>query len=87
MNLNVRKTKEMICHFGKSFDVQNIPLLKNGDILFERVNEFKLLGVVFRSDLNWSSHVKYIVSKASKRIFVIPMLLRSGMSIRDLLTV
>ncbi len=35
MNLNVRKTKEMIFHFGKNFDVKNIPLLNHVDILLE----------------------------------------------------
>ena len=87
LNLNVQKIKEMIFYFGKSFDITKIPILNCSDMSFDRVDEFKLLGVVFRSDLNWSSHVKYILTKASRRIFVISMLLRSGMSVRDVLTV
>ena len=37
--------------------------------------------------MNWSSHVKYIITKASRRIFVITRLLRSGMSTADILSV
>ena len=85
--LNAKKTKEMVLCFGKSIDKNVIPMLTVGDYKIDRVEEFKLLGVVFRSDLNWSSHVKYILAKASRRIFVITKLLRSGMSTADVLNV
>jgi len=71
MRLNNKKTKEMILHFGRRFDIDAIPNLVVSGSNIERVKEFKLLGVIVRSDLNWTSHVKYMVSKASKRIFVI----------------
>ena len=87
LTLNAKKTKEMILYFGKSIDKNVIPTLVVGDCKIDRVDEFKLLGVVFRSDLNWCSHVKYILAKASRRIFVITKLLRSGMSTADILTV
>ena len=85
--LNAKKTKEMILYFGKSIDKNVIPTLAVGDYKIDRVEEFKLLGVVFRSDLNWCSHVKFILAKASRRIFVITKLLRSGMSTADILIV
>ena len=87
LNINSKKTKEMILHFGRSVDINVIPNLVASDSVIERVDEFKLLGIVIRSDLNWSSHVRYMLSKASKRIFVITFLARSCISVVDIITV
>jgi hypothetical protein len=87
MRLNNKKTKEMILHFGRRFAIDAIPNLVASGSNIERVNEFKLLGVIVRSDLNWTSHVKYMVSKASKRIFVICTLVRSGIPVADIIAV
>ena len=54
--INGKKTKEMILHFSKRFDKNTIFPLDLGDSIIERVEEFKLLGVVIRSDLSWCSH-------------------------------
>ena len=77
----------MILHFGRRFNTNIIPNIVAAGKKIERVNEFKLLGVIIRSDLSWNSHVKYIVSKASKRIFVLCTLIRSGVSTVDILAV
>jgi len=73
LNINGKKTKEMILPFGRRVDVNAIPNLVVSESVIERVNEFKLLGIVIRSDL--------------KRIFVITFLARSCISVADLLTV
>ena len=87
LHININKTKSMTVHFGKKFDVKDCPnLLLNGTTV-ERVVEYKLLGVIIRADLNWSSHVNYMISKASKRIYVLTMLARIRISAADLLTV
>ena len=63
--INGKKTKEMILHFSKRFDKGTIPSLVLDDSIIGRVEEFKLLGVVIRSDLSWCTHVKYMIAKAS----------------------
>ena len=85
--INGKKTKEMILHFSKRFDKGTIPSLVLDDSIIGRVEEFKLLGVVIRSDLSWCSHVKYMITKASRRIFVVTAMVRSGMNRTDLLIV
>jgi hypothetical protein len=87
MHLNVNKTKEMICTFGKRvFAADCSPLLVDG-VVIERVQQFKLLGVIISSDLSWKYHVKYIISKASKRLFAICHLMRCGFPIKDIVDV
>ena len=44
------------------------------------VSELKLLGVTFSSSLKWNTHVKNIISKASRRMYIIRNLKRSGCS-------
>ena len=34
----------------------------------KRVSEFKYLGVLFDEKISWNAHVKYIISKVSKRL-------------------
>jgi len=87
MILSVPKTKEMIVHFGRHYNNSDIPsLLINGNKI-ERVPVFKLLGIVFSSDLSWQHHVDYIIKKASKRYFVIYNLNRARISPEDIVTV
>ena len=87
MQLNEEKTKEMVIHFGKINDVSSVPLLVINGSCIQRVDSFKLLGVVFNSRLTWSDHVQYILSKVSKRIFIIHHLVRIGIVSRDIVTV
>ena len=50
----------------------------------EAVPTTKLLGVILTSNLKWSKHVEYICSKASKRLYTLRMLKRSGVRPSDL---
>jgi hypothetical protein len=86
MNINIRKTKEMIMDMGtKNNSKSYLPPLTVDDEQIERVSSFKLLGVVIDDNLKWNSHVHQICSKANKRIFFLKLLKRSGMSTEDLL--
>ena len=87
MEINKSKTKEMVIYFGKKYSNLDIKPTFVNDSEIERVFSFKLLGVIVSSDLTWNEHVAYIVSKASRRIFVIQQLLKAGTAIIDILTV
>ena len=55
-----------------------------GRMLSDVLSDFKLLGVVISSDLTWDSHVSYILSKSSKRIYCILNLCKAGVPTRDI---
>jgi len=46
----------------------------------DRVHSFKLLGVVINDSLTWDDHVAAICSKASKRLYFLKLLKRSGLT-------
>lgn len=85
MRLNTDKTKEMIVLFNKRVCLDDItPIVVNSSTI-ERVDDFKLLGVYFSSDLTWNKHVNVITAKASKRIYVLCHLIRSGFNREDVI--
>ena len=64
MNVNFKKTKEMIintshCNFLDKLSVS--------DVEIERVNVFKLLGVHINQSLKWDDHVSAICNKATSQ--------------------
>ena len=85
MKINYKKTKLMIFNPGKTRDF--LPRFNcNGEEL-EVIEETKLLGIMLRSDLSWSSHVKYIVTRANKKLWTLRRLKRLGSKTNDLLDV
>ena len=48
------------------------------DCEIEQVHKAKLLGVMLSDELNWNDHVKYLVGKASKRLYSLKLLKRAG---------
>ncbi len=87
MRLNTKKTKEMIFTFGKRVCVDDCVPLTAQSAVIERVTDFKILGVIFSSDLTWTKHVQYIAAKANKRLFALCQLVRCGFASDDVIAV
>ena len=87
MKPNPKKTKEMIIYFGKSRDISAVPKLKFGDEEIERVESIKLLGVFFSSKLSWNLHVAFLLSKVSKRFFIIHQLVKIGVNSSEIIMI
>ena len=89
MRINPDKTKEimMICFSkdrGHSDALSNLVI---NDSIVERVQPSKILGVIVSNDLSWNQHIEGIITKASKRLYVLYQLKRAGVSQKDLLRV
>ena len=82
MKLNVKKTKDFIVSFLHNQPSVE-PLIVDNQTL-EVVNTIKLLGVYLTSDLTWTTHVRHISFKASKRLYALRILKRSGVQPSDL---
>ena len=87
LTINTDKTKEMLIHFGKGRSLTTLSCLMIDGKPIDRVENFKVLGIIVSSDLTWNAHVAYIVSKACKRLYIIHQLLRSGVSCSDIIAV
>jgi len=85
MCLNVFKTKELHVSFLK--DPMAFDNLSSSDTSIETVHDFKLLGVIISSNLTLNAHVNYICIKASKRLYALRVLKRSGAPAKDLIIV
>jgi hypothetical protein len=85
MKVNTDKTKVMKIYFGKK-TLELADITMDGCIL-ECVETFKALGVVFNSKLTWHDHVFYMIKKTSKRLYLLVLLRRAGLSTEDLVQV
>jgi len=65
MNVNIKKTKEMIICPSNS---NVFSPLRVADVEIERVDVSKLLGVYINRSLKWDEHVRSIRNKAASRI-------------------
>ena len=83
MIINMLKTKEIV--FRRPSPRLSImpPLLNEID----QVAEIKLLGVIFRGNFNFESHIIYIMSISSQRIYLIKLLRDQGLRGEHLETV
>ena len=67
LNLNVKKTKEMVFNFSRlRTEPMNITI-KNETV--ERVNDYKYLGIVIDDRLSGSENTKFVMSKCMQRIY------------------
>lgn len=85
MKLNVKKTKEFTVSFLKNQPSLE-PLVINNQPL-EMLPTTKFLGVYLSSNLKWTTHIDYVCSKASKRLYALRTLRRNGVHPRDLRSV
>ena len=63
------------------------PFLRIDGQVLETVGSHKVLGLVIQDDLKWNENTCMIVSKASKRLHIIRVLRRGGVSAADLLVI
>ena len=87
MIVNETKTKEMLIHFGTKSSQNTVPCISINGKEIERIESFKLLGVVISSDLSWQPHVDFILKKAAKRIYCIHYLVRAGIRDKDIIII
>ena len=85
MKLNANKTKFMVFNPGTSKDF--MPAFEVDGKKIEVVEETRLLGVLLRSDLSWSSNAEDIVKRAYKKLWYLRRLKRLGVEISDLIDV
>ena len=54
------------------------PVLTSPNTQLRNVESFTFLDIILSADLKWNKHIGYIVSKASKRVFIIRNLRKAG---------
>ena len=85
MKLNYEKTKLMLFNPGTKRDF--FPRFVFNDKELEVVEESKLLGIIIRNDLSWSSNNNNMVKRAYKKLWCLKRLKRLGATQQDLLDV
>ena len=86
MKINEEKTKVMLFNRATKTDfLPNLELSEGKQI--EIVEELKLLGVMIRSDLKWTSNTKQIIAKCYKRMWMLRNLKKFGADETNLLEV
>lgn len=78
-------TMSMVNKVQYKYRKEAVPGLAVGGEQIERVDTFKLLGVIFNIKLTWDDHITYILRKVSKRFYVIFQLTRIGVPQRDII--
>ena len=79
MCINTLKTKAMFCRSWRKYDI--LPeLLLQPDLNLEVVEELKLVGFIFRSDLKTCFNTSHIIKKAYKRMWIVRSLKSLGAS-------
>jgi hypothetical protein len=81
MKINKKKTKVMLFNLCKAWDFMPDLTLDNQEL--EMVEEVRLLGVVVRSDMKWSSNTEQMLTKAY-RLWSMRRLKGMGASVEDL---
>ena len=82
-SLSDEKCKEIRIDF-KRIKTEFSPVLVN-DKLLEVVRKVKLLGLTIQSDLKWNTHIDNIISKCSKRLYLLVQLKRANVPARDII--
>ena len=74
----------VICPLKKAPNLDCLPI---NNIPLDRVSSHKVLGLNIMDNMKWNNNVKDIVEKASKRIYIIRVLKRSGAPPQDLINI
>ena len=89
MKINHNKSKVMIFNTARNYDVTpqlTLPDMGVGEYL-EVVENFKLLGVVLRSDLKWYDKTSNVCKKGYLRLWILRRLKRLGATKHELLDI
>ena len=86
MVINQDKSKVMIFNQGWKYDFLPHILTEGGDML-EVVEEFKLLGLVIRSDLSWQANTEQLCIKAYNQLWMLRNLKKFGVTNNELIDV
>ena len=85
MQINYTKTKVMVFNPCKSIDFMPDFELEGNPI--EVVSEMKLLGLYITSDMKWRTNTTKMVSKASKKLWILRRLRKLGAKPNSLMKV
>ena len=85
MKMNFKKTKLMLFNNGRNMDF--MPDFELEGHQLEVVEEMRILGLIIRADMKWSSNTEYIVARAFSRLWVLRRLKALGASQCDLIDV
>ena len=69
MELNEKKTTNMLFNFTKDFQFTTEVKLKNVNL--ETHNKTKLLGTIITNDLKWHENTKHIIKKANQKMIML----------------
>ena len=89
-NENDMLPKPEKCHIMNICNLRNKPVIPTFTLKNEQINttdNMKLLGVTLQSNLNWDIQVNQMISKASKRMYMLYVLRRFRASAGDLTSV
>ena len=82
MKINLKKTKTMLFNPCTSLDF--MPEIRLGTHQLEVVEELRLLGIIVRSDMKWSSNTINMVQKATRKLWMLRRLKNMGAEETDL---
>ena len=77
MKINIAKTKVVLFNSARNYDfMPTLHIGNNGHL--EVVREFKLLGLIFKSNLTWQANTEYMCKKAYARLWMLRRLKALG---------
>ena len=86
MRINHEKTKVVVFNTSRKYDFPpKLSILD--DVYLEVVEEFKLLGVIFQSNLRWQANTDFICKKAYSRLWMLRRLKTLGANVEEILDV
>ena len=86
MMINHNKTKVVLFNTARKYDFMPRLSIEPG-INLEVVEEFKLLGIMFQSNLRWQANTDFMCQKAYSRLWMLRRLKKLGAEISEMLDV
>ena len=83
LQLNVKKTKELIVNFRK--ENNHLPIKINNEEV-EQVKDFRYLGITMDCHLTWTVHTNCVLRKVNQRLYLLRRLNQFGVEVEALRT-